>query len=195
MEQITSDMKKLIEIQIERITSELNRLIESQEAFAKLAEDTRDDDQCRRPAGDHPVSARFADRTSLAADDLRRSLPAMRDSLEELRQLARFLEEQPESVVLWSTAFRSETEMIRAYSQISLCLPPHNRLPGRSRLPVAASRHDTSRMIEPQLLEPHARAGEAARQAPQPRSRSAARYAERADTSAAECFTSNRMVS
>ena len=38
-------------------------------------------------------------RTSLAADDLRRSLPAIRDSLEQLRELARMLEEQPESVV------------------------------------------------------------------------------------------------
>ena len=40
-----------------------------------------------------------ANRTSLAADELRRSLPAIRDSLEQLRELARRLEEQPESVV------------------------------------------------------------------------------------------------
>jgi paraquat-inducible protein B len=40
-----------------------------------------------------------ADRTSLAADDLRRSLPAMRETLEQLRELARHFEEQPESVV------------------------------------------------------------------------------------------------
>ena len=37
--------------------------------------------------------------TALAADDLRRSLPAIRDSLEQLRDLARQLQEQPESVV------------------------------------------------------------------------------------------------
>ena len=43
--------------------------------------------------------ARRADRTSLAADDLRRSLPAIRDALDQLRELARRLEEQPESVV------------------------------------------------------------------------------------------------
>ena len=35
----------------------------------------------------------------LAADDLRRSLPAIRDSLDQLRELARQLQEQPESVV------------------------------------------------------------------------------------------------
>jgi hypothetical protein len=39
------------------------------------------------------------DQTSLAADDLRRSLPAIRESLEELRELARQLQDQPESVV------------------------------------------------------------------------------------------------
>jgi hypothetical protein len=39
------------------------------------------------------------DRTSLAADDLRRSLPAIRESLEQLRELARLLQDQPESVV------------------------------------------------------------------------------------------------
>ena len=40
-----------------------------------------------------------AEQTSLAADDLRRSLPAIRDSLGQLRDLARQLQEQPESVV------------------------------------------------------------------------------------------------
>ena len=85
--------------QIERITTELNRLIESQEAFAKFVEDTR----ATINAADLPATTQSArdsaERTSLAADDLRRSLPAMRDSLEEMRQLARFLGEQPESVI------------------------------------------------------------------------------------------------
>ena len=39
------------------------------------------------------------DQASLAAQDLRRSLPAMRESLGQLRELARQLQEQPESVV------------------------------------------------------------------------------------------------
>jgi hypothetical protein len=39
------------------------------------------------------------DQAALAADDLRRSLPVMRESLEELRELARQLQDQPESVV------------------------------------------------------------------------------------------------
>ena len=40
-----------------------------------------------------------ADKVTVTADDLRRSLPAIRDSLDQLRQLARQLEEQPESMV------------------------------------------------------------------------------------------------
>jgi len=40
-----------------------------------------------------------ADRTSLAADDLRRSLPAIRETLARLRELTRLLDEQPESVL------------------------------------------------------------------------------------------------
>ena len=39
------------------------------------------------------------DQTSLAAEDLRRSLPAMRESLDELREIARQLQQQPESVI------------------------------------------------------------------------------------------------
>lgn len=37
--------------------------------------------------------------TNLAAEELRRSLPVIRDSLAEFRELARMLAEQPESVV------------------------------------------------------------------------------------------------
>jgi hypothetical protein len=39
------------------------------------------------------------DQTALAAEDLRRALPGIRDSLEQLRRLARQIEEQPESMV------------------------------------------------------------------------------------------------
>ena len=57
-------------------------------------------DQGRRSSGDQPGRARRGRAVPrLAADDLRRSLPAIRDSLEQLRELARQLQEQPESVV------------------------------------------------------------------------------------------------
>ena len=39
------------------------------------------------------------DQTTLAAEDLRRSLPVIRESLGQLRELTRQLQEQPESVV------------------------------------------------------------------------------------------------
>jgi ABC-type transporter Mla subunit MlaD len=96
--------------QIEQITTELNRLIESQEAFAGFIDETR----ATIKAADLPTTAQLArdsaNRTSLAADDLRLSLPAMRDSLEELRQLARFLGEQPESVVYGPRASAGKTK-------------------------------------------------------------------------------------
>ena len=54
-------------------------------------------------AADLPASGRATreamDVASLAAEDLRRSLPAIRESLGQLRELARQLQEQPESVV------------------------------------------------------------------------------------------------
>jgi paraquat-inducible protein B len=53
---------------------------------------------CDHGGGDH-ADRDALDRTSLAADDLRRSLPAIRDALDQVRELARRLEEQPESVV------------------------------------------------------------------------------------------------
>lgn len=85
--------------QIEKTTSELTRLIEAGEKVARMAEETRSAVQ----AADLPATSQSArdtlDRTSLAADDLRRALPAMRDSLEQIRRLARLIEEQPESVV------------------------------------------------------------------------------------------------
>ena len=77
----------------------MNRLIETQEAFARFVEETRATINAAELPATTQSARDSADRTSLAADDLRRSLPAIRDSLEELRQLARFLGEQPESVV------------------------------------------------------------------------------------------------
>ena len=110
--ELSADSRKLLTAtsvqlaQIEQVTSELNRLIKSEEKFAKVVEDTRaaiEDTRAAIKAAELPATTQstrdMADRTSLAADEVRRSLPAIRDSLEQLRQLARLLEEQPESVV------------------------------------------------------------------------------------------------
>jgi paraquat-inducible protein B len=85
--------------QIERITSQFDKLIGTEGSLTKFFDDTR----ASMNASDLPATTQSArnalNQTSLAADDVRRSLPAIRDSLAELRELARQLQEQPESVV------------------------------------------------------------------------------------------------
>jgi len=84
---------------IGQIRADLDDLLGPEGALNRFAEEAR---QAIRDA-DVPKSSQAArdaaDRTILAADDLRRSLPAMREALEQMRELARRLEEQPESVV------------------------------------------------------------------------------------------------
>ncbi len=85
--------------QIDGMTANIDKMIGTGGTLAKFADDAR----AAINAADFPAvsqSTRDAmDQTSLAADDLRRSLPAIRESLEQLRELARLLQEQPESVV------------------------------------------------------------------------------------------------
>ena len=85
--------------QIEAIASNLDGLVGEEGTLSKFASEARGAIE----AADLPASGRATrdamDQTSLAAEDLRRSLPAMRESLEELREIARQLQQQPESVV------------------------------------------------------------------------------------------------
>jgi hypothetical protein len=85
--------------QIEAIASNLDGLVGDEGKLSKFADDAR----AAIDAADLPASGRATreamEQTSLAAEDLRRSLPAMRESLGQLRELARQLQEQPESVV------------------------------------------------------------------------------------------------
>ena len=152
--------------QIERITTELNRLIESQQAFAKFVEDTR----VTINAADLPATTQSArdsaERTSLAADDLRRSLPAMRDSLEEMRQLARFLGEQPESVIFGPRSNGGRLNDRRPSIKVLCC--PVDRHWLRACLLAAASRRSTG----PRDRAPIARTLDAANQPEQSRSSS-----------------------
>lgn len=85
--------------QIEKTTSELTRLIEAGEKVARMAEETRSAVQAANLPATSQSARDTLDHASLAADDLRRALPAMRDSLEQIRRLARLIEEQPEAVV------------------------------------------------------------------------------------------------
>src|SRR5580765_527317 len=85
--------------QIEAIAANLDGLLGNEGPLSKFADEARGAIE----AADLPASGRATreamDQTSLAAEDLRRSLPAMRESLGQLRDLARQLQEQPESVV------------------------------------------------------------------------------------------------
>jgi hypothetical protein len=89
-----------------QIAADIDRAMGTDGTLIKFADEARTfADEARTALRDADVpgatqSARDAlDRTSLAADDVRRSLPAIRDSLDQLAELARRLEEQPESVV------------------------------------------------------------------------------------------------
>jgi ABC-type transporter Mla subunit MlaD len=85
--------------QIKDIRSEMDGVIGREGELIKFSEEAR----AAIKAADLPatsLSAREAAETSrLASDDLRRSLPMIRDSLEQLREFSRTLDEQPESVV------------------------------------------------------------------------------------------------
>src|SRR5580765_6069524 len=85
--------------QIEAMASNLDGLVGDEGTLSKFANEAR----AAIDAADLPASGRATreamDQANLAAQDLRRSLPAMRESLGQLRELARQLQEQPESVV------------------------------------------------------------------------------------------------
>ena len=88
--------------QIGQIKADMDGVIGTQGTLIKFSEEAR----AAIKAADFPAmseSAReAADNSKLASDDLRRSLPAIRDSLEQLRELSRTIEEQPESVMYGS---------------------------------------------------------------------------------------------
>ena len=85
--------------QIEQLTSELDKLVDTGGSLVQLLNDAQTSmDASKLPATTQ--TARDAlNQTNLAAEELRRSLPVIRDSLAEFRELARMLAEQPESVV------------------------------------------------------------------------------------------------
>jgi len=99
---LSADSRKFLSttsVQLDRISSDLNKQIGPDGTFSKAVDDARTAiNDAELPATTRSARDSF-DRASLAADDMRRSLPAIRESLDQLRELARMLEEQPESVV------------------------------------------------------------------------------------------------
>ena len=85
--------------QIEQVTSELDKLVDTGGSLVQLLNDAQTSmDASKLPATTQ--TARDAlNQTNLAAEELRRSLPVIRDSLAEFRELARMRAEQPESGV------------------------------------------------------------------------------------------------
>src|SRR5688572_7869230 len=85
--------------QFDAIASNLDGLVGDEGTLSKFADEAR----AAIDEADLPASGRATreamDLASLAAEDLRRSLPAIRESLGQLRELARQLQQQPESVV------------------------------------------------------------------------------------------------
>ena len=99
---LSADSRKFFattSLQMEQIASNLDGLVGDEGTLMKFAEEAR----AAIKEADLPQSGRLTrdamEQTSLAADDLRRALPAMQESLEQLRELARQLQDQPESVV------------------------------------------------------------------------------------------------
>ena len=85
--------------QFERMTSDIEAVLGTRGTLVTLVDEARAAIKAADLAGTNLAARAAAEQSTLAADDLRRSLPAIRDSLEQLSDLARQLQEQPESVV------------------------------------------------------------------------------------------------
>jgi len=85
--------------EMERISSTLDKSLGPGGTLEKLADDTRAALVAAEPAATNQAIREAMNQTSLSSEDLRRSLPAMRDALTQLRDLARLLEAQPEAVI------------------------------------------------------------------------------------------------
>lgn len=99
---LSADSRKFFEktsAQFDGMAADLNKLIGSGGAMMAFVDEARGAMKATDLPGTTEATRRAADQTVLAAEDLRRSLPAIRDALEQLRELARFLEAQPESLV------------------------------------------------------------------------------------------------
>jgi hypothetical protein len=98
----TADSRKFFtttSAQIDKVATDINGLVGTGGTLMTFAEEARAAIKAADFAGSAQSTRTAMDQAALAADDLRRSLPAIRDSLEQLRRLARQIEEQPESMV------------------------------------------------------------------------------------------------
>ena len=85
--------------QIQQMASDLHSALGPDGTLERFAADMRTSIETANLAATTQSTRDAMNQTNLAADDLRRSLPAIRDSLAQLRDLARLLSEQPEAVI------------------------------------------------------------------------------------------------
>ena len=93
-----SEMER-ISANIERITADLDKSLGPDGTLEKFVEDMNEAIVAANLEATTQSTREAMNQSSLAADDLRRSLPAIRDALAQFRDLARLLEEQPESML------------------------------------------------------------------------------------------------
>ena len=100
--ELSADSRKFFattSAQFGQLTSEMDRLIGTEGTLTALIAETHESMKAADIPGATKSAREAMERTSLAADDLRRTLPVIRESLDQLRELARQMDEQPESVV------------------------------------------------------------------------------------------------
>jgi ABC-type transporter Mla subunit MlaD len=85
--------------QIAQIRGDIEGLTGKEGTLVKFTEEARSALRDANVPASTKAAQTAAERTTLAVDDLRRSLSVIRDTLDQLRELSRQLEEQPESVV------------------------------------------------------------------------------------------------
>jgi hypothetical protein len=85
--------------QMEQVRSDMDAVLGTEGALIKFTEEARTAIRDANLPAATQAAREAADNSRIASDDLRRSLPAIRDSLEQMNELARQLQEQPESVV------------------------------------------------------------------------------------------------
>lgn len=84
---------------IDRISADLDRTLGPDGTLDKLAENMNGAIAAANLEATTQSTREAMNQSSLAADDLRRSLPAIREALAQLRDLAQQLQEEPESMV------------------------------------------------------------------------------------------------
>ena len=85
--------------QIGQMTSDLQAVMGPEGKLVTFLDDVRAAVEAADLSATNQAARAAANQTVLAADDLRRALPAIRDSLGQLSDLARQIQEQPESMV------------------------------------------------------------------------------------------------